>query len=163
MKKDFKVGDVVICSCPYDPTKTVCKRVAAVAGDTVDPSVSDYPSIASQHVVVPPGHCWLLGDNAPNSLDSRRYGFVSTALIKGRVVRKFRLSPPFLSRIETAEENRLAHIDMAKDAQAVGPGSSGQAESKPQSAPMSVNLDELVAALGIDSGTSTHQHLASLS
>ena len=35
LNKDYRVGDVVICVCPYDPDKTVCKRIAAVSGDIV--------------------------------------------------------------------------------------------------------------------------------
>jgi inner membrane protease subunit 1 len=35
---------------------------------------------------VPEGHCWLLGDNLPASRDSRAYGPVPLALVKGKVV-----------------------------------------------------------------------------
>ena len=35
---------------------------------------------------VPEGHCWLLGDNLPFSRDSRFYGAVPLALIKGKVI-----------------------------------------------------------------------------
>ncbi|CAG8659836.1 3782_t:CDS:2, partial [Scutellospora calospora] len=34
---------------------------------------------------VPSGHVWLQGDNLSNSTDSRNYGPVPYALIKGRV------------------------------------------------------------------------------
>ena len=37
------------------------------------------------HARVPKGHVWLLGDNASNSTDSRTYGAVPAAMIKGRV------------------------------------------------------------------------------
>ena len=37
---------------------------------------------------VPKGHVWLEGDNATNSTDSRCYGPVPAALIRGRVVWK---------------------------------------------------------------------------
>ena len=37
---------------------------------------------------VPDGHCWLLGDNLPESRDSRVYGPLPLALIKGKVVAK---------------------------------------------------------------------------
>ena len=71
------VGDIVICKSPTHPHQTVCKRVAALGGGRV-------PSFPS--ATVPEGHAWLLGDNAENSTDSRVYGPVPTAMIKGRVV-----------------------------------------------------------------------------
>ena len=37
---------------------------------------------------VPDGHCWLLGDNLPESRDSRVYGPIPLALIKGKVIAK---------------------------------------------------------------------------
>ena len=92
--------------CPYDPSKSVCKRVAAVAGDRIDINKNDFRSAGPRLAEVPPGHCWLLGDNAANSLDSRKYGFVSEGLIRGRVLYKLRLSPPFFQGIGSLEEAR---------------------------------------------------------
>ena len=71
-------GDIVVADSPTRPGETVCKRVAAVAGERVPGSfLAD---------VVPPGCVWLLGDNRRNSTDSRIYGPVPTDVIKGRVV-----------------------------------------------------------------------------
>ena len=39
-----------------------------------------------QFVRVPKGHVWLAGDNMSNSTDSRMYGPVPLALIKGKVI-----------------------------------------------------------------------------
>ena len=36
--------------------------------------------------VVPEGHVWLQGDNLSNSIDSRNYGAVPEATLKGRVL-----------------------------------------------------------------------------
>ena len=43
---------------------------------------------------VPKGHVWLQGDNATNSTDSRNYGPVPVALIRGRVILKARALRP---------------------------------------------------------------------
>ena len=42
-------------------------------------------------ISVPPGHVWLEGDNPYNSTDSRDYGPVPIALLKGKII--FQLYP----------------------------------------------------------------------
>jgi len=37
---------------------------------------------------VPEGHCWVVGDNLPYSRDSRHFGPMPMALIRGKVVAK---------------------------------------------------------------------------
>lgn len=87
-------GDVVVAASPTNPRHAVCKRVVGVAGDavTVGTPVPGYvPSLhatESTALVVPPGHVWLQGDNAANSTDSRAYGAVPLALVRGRVFAK---------------------------------------------------------------------------
>jgi len=87
--KRYESGDVVIAICPYDSEKTVCKRVAGTEGEVI---VSEFKGRRLQ-IAVPEGHVWLLGDNASNSTDSRYYGHVPEALLRGKVVVK--LSKPF--------------------------------------------------------------------
>lgn len=41
---------------------------------------------SKSHVVIPRGHVWLTGDNLSNSTDSRAYGPVPVALLKGKVL-----------------------------------------------------------------------------
>ncbi len=79
-------GDLAIYISPLDPSRTVCKRVLGLPGDIicVDPTGKQAPS--TEHVVVPKGHLWMSGDNAEMSRDSREYGPVSMALVKGRQV-----------------------------------------------------------------------------
>mmetsp|Transcript_23493 Transcript_23493/g.64778 ORF Transcript_23493/g.64778 Transcript_23493/m.64778 type:complete len:163 (+) Transcript_23493:133-621(+) len=78
-------GDVVICIRPVDPSEHIVKRVSAVAGEEVliFPT-KDNPDL--QKVKVPKGHVWLQGDNLLHSRDSREYGPIPLALVKGRVL-----------------------------------------------------------------------------
>jgi len=61
-------GDLVTFVSPLDPTRVVCKRILGLPGDI--------------------GHLWFGGDNAAWSRDSRDYGPVSIALVRGRLVAK---------------------------------------------------------------------------
>eukprot|EP00597_Dinobryon_sp_UTEXLB2267_P019234 CAMPEP_0201108898 /NCGR_PEP_ID=MMETSP0812-20130820/63512_1 /ASSEMBLY_ACC=CAM_ASM_000668 /TAXON_ID=98059 /ORGANISM="Dinobryon sp., Strain UTEXLB2267" /LENGTH=198 /DNA_ID=CAMNT_0047370573 /DNA_START=62 /DNA_END=655 /DNA_ORIENTATION=- len=94
-KKQFKAGDVVIAVSPYNPGRTICKRIHAVGGDTVAFYNKKY--FRPEVVKVPDGHVWLLGDNQLNSHDSRNYGPVPTGLLVGKALFKFSLSNPFLT------------------------------------------------------------------
>ncbi|CAL8353250.1 unnamed protein product [Merluccius merluccius] len=83
-------GDIVIAKGLSDPRMNVCKRVIGLEGDKV--CTSGPSDIFKTHTYVPLGHVWLEGDNLKNSSDSRSYGPVPYALIRGRVCMK--LWPP---------------------------------------------------------------------
>lgn len=90
-----QLNDVVICSSPTDPSSTVCKRIVGLPGDVVRyRRLPGMPLLAgalggrdaNEHVQqVPPGQCWLQGDNAADSCDSRYYGPVPLSLVRGIV------------------------------------------------------------------------------
>ena len=82
----IEVGDVIVAHSPTDHTQTICKRVLAMEGDQI--LLHAY----GQPVTIPKGHVWLAGDNTANSTDSRTYGPVPQALIKGRVF--YKIWPP---------------------------------------------------------------------
>ncbi len=90
------VGDIVVARSPVNPRHTVCKRVAGLPGGRVDPLGRPHASSSSfspsSSIPIPPGHVWLQGDNAANSTDSRAYGPVPLALVRGRV--RWRVWPP---------------------------------------------------------------------
>ena len=84
----------------------VLKRVAAIAGDTVEVQGDDvwvngdpatWPGVITGsfddfHLgpfVIPEGQVYLLGDNRPESLDSRFIGPVSVSQIRGKAVAIF--------------------------------------------------------------------------
>ena len=64
-------GEVVVARDPRDPARPILKRVAYTGSE---------------------GACWLLGDNPPESTDSRAFGPVASAAIDGRVL--WRYWPP---------------------------------------------------------------------
>eukprot|EP00899_Mesostigma_viride_P009702 jgi/Mesvir1/18733/Mv01246-RA.1 len=78
-------GDVVVAQSPLDPRQTVIKRVCGVEGDYVTYWPQDAYGAKEKHIRVPKGHLWLQGDNVRNSRDSRDYGPVPQALLRGRV------------------------------------------------------------------------------
>jgi mitochondrial inner membrane protease subunit 1 len=87
----LKAGDVVVAKSPTNPKQTVCKRIAALEGQivTVEPQ-NAFQQV--RHHVVSQGHVWLQGDNLNNSTDSRSYGAVPLALVRGRVF--YKMWPP---------------------------------------------------------------------
>jgi inner membrane protease subunit 1 len=88
--RGVRVGDVVSARHPADPREAISKRVLGLPGDFV---LRDTPNSATSFMIqVPDGHCWLAGDNLPWSRDSRDYGPVPLALIRGRVAA--RVWPP---------------------------------------------------------------------
>jgi signal peptidase I len=103
----LKYGDVVVFVAPPDPTKDYIKRVVGVAGDTisiksgsvyrngqlVDESPYLSPDVKTeqgaflgegQTVTVPTNDYFVLGDNRPESADSRSWGFVPKDNIVGK-------------------------------------------------------------------------------
>jgi inner membrane protease subunit 1 len=92
-------GDIVVADSSYRASYTVCKRVVALGGDVVVP-----PRGRGARVAVPPGHVWLEGDNAHDSTDSRAYGPVPAALVRGRVLA--RVWPPRAATFFSADEPR---------------------------------------------------------
>ncbi|CAM9500305.1 unnamed protein product, partial [Sphacelaria rigidula] len=87
-KGEVERGDVVIANMPQNAQQMACKRVIARDGETI--LVYSTSCFGGRRESVPQGHVWLEGDNASNSTDSRTYGPVPLAMVKGRVVLKVR-------------------------------------------------------------------------
>jgi len=84
--RGIEVGDLVTFDSVVEPGERVVKRVLGLEGDYV---MRDSPeSSGNQIIQVPQGHCWLVGDNLPYSRDSRLFGPVPMALIKGKIIAK---------------------------------------------------------------------------
>ncbi|KAF8650248.1 hypothetical protein HU200_064006 [Digitaria exilis] len=76
---DFTRGDVVVLRSPRSHREVLVKRLIALPGDWIQ--VPENQEIRQ----IPQGHCWVEGDNAANSSDSRSYGPVPLGLMQGRV------------------------------------------------------------------------------
>lgn len=77
----YSRGDVLLFRSPACPDTILIKRLIALEGDWV--ALPDRADIEK----IPQGHCWLEGDNADLSEDSRsKYGPVPLALVEGRVI-----------------------------------------------------------------------------
>ncbi|KAF0462333.1 mitochondrial inner membrane protease subunit 1 [Gigaspora margarita] len=102
--KLLEIGDVVVCVTPTDPWRSVCKRIIGMPGDRVciDPTAAN-----RRYITVPSGHVWIQGDNMSNSTDSRNYGPVPYALIKGRVFARVWPNPCWV-------KNGLVSLDVFK-------------------------------------------------
>ena len=112
-KRDVRRGDVIVFKYPENLSKDFVKRVVGLPGDTVeckrkrifvngaplddpfafhgDPVIHDPDDGTSDArrdnfgpVTVPPHCLFAMGDNRDNSLDSRYWGFVPMANLKGR-------------------------------------------------------------------------------
>lgn len=105
--RELKRQEIVVFKFPEDPTKDFIKRLIGLPGDHimvkdnkvyVNGNMLDEPYVIHSNpvnritaqlsdineFVVPEDHIFVLGDNRDNSYDSRFWGFVPFAYIKGR-------------------------------------------------------------------------------
>ena len=118
--RDIAVGDLVAYDIPLLSGAEGIKRVGGMPGDYVllQPPLDESPfspagiahfgpadarAAARSHATagpgphgepvvmqVPKGHCWLVGDNLSASRDSRTYGPVPLALVRGKVIGRWK-------------------------------------------------------------------------
>lgn len=75
----YQRGDVVILASPEAAGERLIKRLVALEGDVVTDR-------RGKTRVIPPGRCWVEGDNPAFSDDSDKFGAVPLALIESRVL-----------------------------------------------------------------------------
>lgn len=106
----YSRGDVVLLRSPTESTGFMIKRLIALQGDWINvPGSYDI-------LQVPKGRCWVEGDNGSISSDSRTFGPIPLALVRGRVTHK--IWPP--SRVGRVERILPAGRVMQDD-QVMGP------------------------------------------
>jgi len=94
-------GDIVVFRSPHQgPEKDLIKRVVGLPGDTVE-GVDGHVNVNGRElkesylpdgvqtaafgpVTITPDHYWVMGDNRPNSSDSRVFGAIAESRIIGR-------------------------------------------------------------------------------
>jgi signal peptidase I len=95
-------GDVIVFRYPKDPDRDFIKRVIGVPGDSIriddagtvfvngealkENYISDSSPRSLEEQIVPPDSYFVLGDNRPNSSDSRNWGFVPEENIIGKAM-----------------------------------------------------------------------------
>jgi signal peptidase I len=94
-------GDVIVFEWPVDTTKNLIKRVIGLPGDkivitgstvTVDgvtlnePYISSPQNFSGKVINVPANNYFVMGDNRPESDDSRDWGFLPRNYIIGKAV-----------------------------------------------------------------------------
>ncbi|KAL0333207.1 UNVERIFIED_CONTAM: Mitochondrial inner membrane protease subunit [Sesamum angustifolium] len=102
-KYKFSRGDVVVFRSPSNYKEKNVKRIAALAGDWIH-----LPSLDT--VRIPEGHCWVVGDNAACSVDSRSLGPIPLGLICGRITHVV-WPPQRLGRVD-GKNNILAEVQV---------------------------------------------------
>ncbi|KAL1359856.1 hypothetical protein HN51_005207 [Arachis hypogaea] len=102
-KYRFSHGDVVVFSSPLNHKERHIKRIVALSGEWFG-SRQNYDVLK-----VPEGHCWVEGDNAAFSMDSKSFGPIPLGLIRGRVTHVV-WPPQRIGAIQSPPRERLSSL-----------------------------------------------------
>lgn len=101
-------GEIIVFHYPADPTEYFLKRIIGLPGEHIkiaDNHVTIYntahpeglvldesylpaglPTVGTEDVVLAPNEYFVMGDNRPNSFDSRSFGPINKSVIVGRAL-----------------------------------------------------------------------------
>ncbi|KAK8189376.1 peptidase S24/S26A/S26B/S26C [Phyllosticta capitalensis] len=104
--RNIEVGDLVSFDHPMKLGESAIKRVIGMPGDFV---LRDTPEKGDGIMLqVPEGHMWVAGDNQSASRDSRMFGPIPLALVRGKVLAQvypFKDSHWFKNGLQEPEED----------------------------------------------------------
>lgn len=112
--KDVSVGDLISYKHPVRQGVTGVKRVVGMPGDfvirdtppeTFAVDMDENQKRQCMMIQIPEGHCWIVGDNLDASRDSRHFGPLPLALIRGKVIARFWPRPAWF-------ENSLQEVEL---------------------------------------------------
>ncbi|XP_047169249.1 mitochondrial inner membrane protease subunit 2-like [Vigna umbellata] len=99
----FSNGDVVVFRSPTNHKETHIKTIAALPGEW-------YGTHHNNDVIkIPSGHCWVEGDNSASSIDSKSFGPIPLALIRGRVTHVV-WPPQRIGSVKSTPQQRLSSV-----------------------------------------------------
>ncbi|EDO18348.1 hypothetical protein Kpol_1013p19 [Vanderwaltozyma polyspora DSM 70294] len=75
--------DIILFKAPSDPSTVYCKRIKGIQYDTIK-TKAPYPR---ETVTIPRNHLWVEGDNVFHSIDSNKFGPISSGLVIGKAVK----------------------------------------------------------------------------
>jgi len=112
--RNIVVGDLISFENPVRPGYYSIKRVIGMPGDFV---CRDTPGRGDGWLVqVPEGHCWVNGDNLAASRDSRHFGPLPLALVRGKVLATFTPFPQWVrSSLVDYEGDENTYADEEED------------------------------------------------
>lgn len=127
---DPERGDIIVFKYPEDPSRDFIKRVIGLPGEVIEvkdrivyingkPIKEDYLNKPNSEFSVynnasrrriPPDCYFMMGDNRDNSMDSRKWGFLKSDLVRGKALIIYFSIRPGAEEYASAIKNFFASV-----------------------------------------------------